>query len=144
MAELTDAQYFEKAQIFVKADLYIYENQTTEPKVVPHNLALEFYGLFKVANGEDITTAPPISTSWIPFPSPEKMKRQSWQAVVDKGTTPEEARLEYIILAEHYKKRLGFKEGRADTLQVNYTVTPEKLNKFEAKLDLLKKQRGGV
>lgn len=37
-----------------------------------------------------------------------KEKRKSWQRVVDKGTTPEQAQKEYVELVEKLKGQHGF------------------------------------
>jgi len=65
---------------------------------------LKLYGLFKVANGDDITKAEQPGT----FDLKGKAKKKSWQAIVDKGLTTDEAKEQYVELVEEMKKKYGY------------------------------------
>ncbi|KAH9891453.1 putative fatty acid binding protein [Xylariomycetidae sp. FL2044] len=65
---------------------------------------LEIYGLFKVANGEDITKAEKPGM----FDMKGKFKLQAWQKIVDEGITPEEAQDRYVKKIETMKEKYGF------------------------------------
>ncbi|KAI6785293.1 uncharacterized protein J7T54_006935 [Emericellopsis cladophorae] len=60
--------------------------------------------LFKVANGEDISKAPAPGM----FDLKGKAKKNAWQQVVDEGTTPDQAKEQYIQLVESLKASCGY------------------------------------
>ncbi|KAG9259092.1 putative acyl-CoA-binding protein like protein [Emericellopsis atlantica] len=60
--------------------------------------------LFKVANGEDISKAPAPGM----FDLKGKAKKNAWQQVVDEGTTPDQAKEQYIQLVESLKESCGY------------------------------------
>ncbi|KAF4636581.1 hypothetical protein G7Y89_g1500 [Cudoniella acicularis] len=65
---------------------------------------LKLYGLFKVANGEDISKAETPGT----FDLKGKAKKRAWQAVVDSGITAEQAKADYVKFVEGLKKTYGY------------------------------------
>ncbi|KAH8659163.1 putative acyl-CoA-binding protein like protein [Tricladium varicosporioides] len=65
---------------------------------------LKLYALYKVATGEDITQAPAPGM----FDLKGKAKKNAWQEVVDKGTTQDEAKAEYVKLVEEMKETYGY------------------------------------
>merc|ERR1712025_924323 len=65
---------------------------------------LKLYALFKVANGEDISKAPAPGM----FDLKGKAKKNAWQQVVDEGTTPDQAKEQYIQLVESLKESCGY------------------------------------
>ncbi|TPX18923.1 uncharacterized protein E0L32_011401 [Thyridium curvatum] len=65
---------------------------------------LEIYGLFKIANGEDITKAPAPGM----FDLKGKAKKNAWQKLVDEGITPEQAQEKYVAKIESMKQTYGF------------------------------------
>ncbi|TQV96136.1 Acyl-CoA-binding protein, ACBP [Cordyceps javanica] len=103
---------------------------------------LELYGLYKVGNAEDISSAPapgmfdmkaslretppppPSSSSSPPRGSSSphtmtavigadgKAKKNAWQKVVDEGISPETAQERYVALVEQLKAKHGFDENK--------------------------------
>ncbi|KAK0390964.1 hypothetical protein NLU13_0466 [Sarocladium strictum] len=69
---------------------------------------LQLYGLYKVATGEDISKAPAPGM----FDLKGKAKKNAWQAVVDEGTTPDQAQEKYIALVESLKQSCGYDENK--------------------------------
>ncbi|TVY60694.1 Acyl-CoA-binding protein-like [Lachnellula suecica] len=65
---------------------------------------LELYGLFKVANGEDITKAEKPGM----FDLKGKAKTKAWQTQVDAGLTSDEAKEKYVKLVESLKEKYGY------------------------------------
>ncbi|KAE8447753.1 hypothetical protein EG329_010147 [Mollisiaceae sp. DMI_Dod_QoI] len=65
---------------------------------------LALYGLFKVANGEDISKAENPGT----FDFKGKAKKRSWQSYVDKGLTSDEAKQQYVDLIATLKEKYGY------------------------------------
>ncbi|CAK7205785.1 acyl-CoA-binding protein (ACBP)/diazepam binding inhibitor (DBI)/endozepine (EP) [Sporothrix eucalyptigena] len=74
----------------------------TEP--LPPTELLKLYGLYKVGTGADITTAKAPGM----FSLQAKEMRKSWQKVVDRGISQEEAQNEYIELVEELKKKYAY------------------------------------
>ncbi|KYK59348.1 acyl CoA binding protein [Drechmeria coniospora] len=56
-------------------------------------------GLYKVAIGEDISTA-------------GKAKKGAWQKIVDEGITAEQAQERYVALVEKMKETYGYDENK--------------------------------
>ncbi|KAH8172921.1 acyl coA binding protein [Sarocladium implicatum] len=69
---------------------------------------LELYGLYKVAIGEDISKAPSPGL----FDLKGKAKKNAWQAIVDDGTTPDQAQEKYIALVDRLKESCGYDENK--------------------------------
>ncbi|KAL9049824.1 MAG: hypothetical protein Q9162_006998 [Coniocarpon cinnabarinum] len=69
------------------------------------NEMLDLYGLFKQG-----TQDPPIEKASKPgmFDMVGKEKRKAWERVVEKGTKPEQAQVEYVQYVEDLKDRYGF------------------------------------
>ncbi|KAK4938119.1 hypothetical protein LTR10_021359 [Elasticomyces elasticus] len=65
---------------------------------------LEMYGLYKVANGEDISK----STQPGMFDLKGKAKFKAWQKEADAKTTPAAAEKKYIDLVESLKSKYGY------------------------------------
>lgn len=65
---------------------------------------LDIYALYKVATGEDITTAPAPGM----FDLKGKAKKNAWQKVVDEGITAEEAQEKYVAYIEELKAKHGY------------------------------------
>jgi len=70
---------------------------------------LSLYGLFKVASGDDIATAPQPGT----FDLKGKAKKRSWQKYVDEGLTADEAKEKYVKLVEELKEKYGYDANKA-------------------------------
>ncbi|KAH6673782.1 putative acyl-CoA-binding protein like protein [Halenospora varia] len=70
---------------------------------------LKLYALYKVATGEDITKAEAPGM----FDLKGKAKKKAWQEVVDKGTTQDEAKAEYVKLVEEMKEKYGYDANKA-------------------------------
>jgi len=69
---------------------------------------LALYGLYKVANGEDISKAENPGT----FDFKGKAKKKAWQGYVDKGLTSDEAKAQYVELVEKLKAKHGYDENK--------------------------------
>ncbi|KAM3501355.1 hypothetical protein MY10362_005622 [Beauveria mimosiformis] len=69
---------------------------------------LELYGLYKVGNGEDISSAPAPGM----FDMKGKAKKNAWQKVVDEGFSAEAAQDRYVALVEELKAKYGFDENK--------------------------------
>ncbi|KAI0022333.1 putative fatty acid binding protein [Xylariomycetidae sp. FL0641] len=65
---------------------------------------LEIYGLFKVANGDDISKAEKPGM----FDMKAKFKMNAWQKLVDEGVTPEQAQERYVKKIAEMKEKYGF------------------------------------
>ncbi|EFX02847.1 acyl-binding protein family [Grosmannia clavigera kw1407] len=65
---------------------------------------LDIYGLYKVAMGEDITTAPSPGM----FDLKGKAKKAAWQKAVDEGLTAEQAQERYVEYIEKLKAKHGY------------------------------------
>ncbi|KAI0478480.1 putative fatty acid binding protein [Xylariaceae sp. FL0804] len=70
---------------------------------------LEIYGLFKIANGDDITKAEKPGM----FDMKGKFKMSSWQKLVDEGVTPEQAQERYVKKINEMKEKYGFDPSKA-------------------------------
>ncbi|KAM3518715.1 hypothetical protein NHJ13051_007988 [Beauveria bassiana] len=87
---------------------------------------LELYGLYKVGNAEDISSAPaPGMFDMKASPPPRqagprvpwrrvqgKAKKNAWQKVVDEGISAETAQERYVALVEQLKTKYGFDENK--------------------------------
>ncbi|KAM3551563.1 hypothetical protein ARSEF4850_007808 [Beauveria asiatica] len=90
---------------------------------------LELYGLYKVGNAEDISSAPApgmFDMKASPIPPPVlatrpglrdsihdgKAKKNAWQKVVDEGISAETAQERYVALVEQLKAKHGFDENK--------------------------------
>ncbi|KAM3464854.1 hypothetical protein MY5147_008668 [Beauveria neobassiana] len=69
---------------------------------------LELYGLYKVGNAEDISSAPAPGM----FDMKGKAKKNAWQKVVDEGISAETAQERYVALVEKLKTKYGFDENK--------------------------------
>lgn len=69
---------------------------------------LELYGLYKVGNGEDISSAPAPGM----FDMKGKAKKNAWQKIVDEGISAETAQERYVALVEQLKAKHGFDENK--------------------------------
>ncbi|KAM3456092.1 hypothetical protein MY3296_001961 [Beauveria thailandica] len=69
---------------------------------------LELYGLYKVGNAEDISSAPAPGM----FDMKGKAKKNAWQKVVDEGISAETAQERYVALVEQLKAKHGFDENK--------------------------------
>ncbi|KAM0669931.1 hypothetical protein ACQRIT_002425 [Beauveria bassiana] len=69
---------------------------------------LELYGLYKVGNAEDISSAPAPGM----FDMKGKAKKNAWQKVVDEGISAETAQERYVALVEQLKTKYGFDENK--------------------------------
>ncbi|KAI1081635.1 putative fatty acid binding protein [Whalleya microplaca] len=74
---------------------------TSKPE---NNDLLELYALYKIANGEDITTAEKPGM----FDLKGKYKYQEWQKRVDEGITQDKAQELYVAKVEELKNKYGF------------------------------------
>ncbi|KIX02170.1 uncharacterized protein Z518_08109 [Rhinocladiella mackenziei CBS 650.93] len=85
-------------------------NESRQLKDKPSNdELLELYALFKVANGEDFSKAPPPGM----FDLKGKAKHKAWQKEVDAGTSADDAEKRYIELVEKLKEKYGFDPAKA-------------------------------
>ncbi|KAF1737636.1 Acyl-CoA-binding protein [Beauveria bassiana] len=79
---------------------------------------LELYGLYKVGNAEDISSAPAPGmqlgqSSRAPWRRVQgKAKKNAWQKVVDEGISAETAQERYVALVEQLKTKYGFDENK--------------------------------
>ncbi|KKA31127.1 hypothetical protein TD95_000599 [Thielaviopsis punctulata] len=69
---------------------------------------LEIYGLYKVATGEDFSTA----TAPGMFDLKGKAKYNAWKAVVEEGVSAAEAQARYVAKIEQMKATYGFDENK--------------------------------
>ncbi|ODA77681.1 hypothetical protein RJ55_06283 [Drechmeria coniospora] len=69
---------------------------------------LALYGLYKVAIGEDISTA--VAPGM--FDLKGKAKKGAWQKIVDEGITAEQAQERYVALVEKMKETYGYDENK--------------------------------
>ncbi|ROW16647.1 hypothetical protein VPNG_01553 [Cytospora leucostoma] len=65
---------------------------------------LDLYALYKIAQGEDISSAPAPGM----FDLKGKAKKNAWQKRVDEGVTPSQAKEEYVALVETLKTKYGY------------------------------------
>ncbi|KAK3997405.1 acyl CoA binding protein-domain-containing protein [Cladorrhinum sp. PSN332] len=65
---------------------------------------LELYGLFKVANGEDFSSASAPGM----FDLKGKAKYNAWKRIVEDGLSAEEAQTKYVAKVEELKNTLGY------------------------------------
>ncbi|POS80669.1 hypothetical protein DHEL01_v200955 [Diaporthe helianthi] len=64
--------------------------------------------LFKIANGEDIASAPAPGM----FDLKGKAKKNAWQKKVDDGITADQAKEQYVALVEKLKTQYGYDENK--------------------------------
>ncbi|KAL1858898.1 hypothetical protein Daus18300_009767 [Diaporthe australafricana] len=64
--------------------------------------------LFKIANGEDIASAPAPGM----FDLKGKAKKNAWQKKVDEDVTQEGAKEQYVALVEKLKTQYGYDENK--------------------------------
>ncbi|KAK2614038.1 hypothetical protein N8I77_000898 [Diaporthe amygdali] len=69
---------------------------------------LDLYALFKIANGEDIASAPAPGM----FDLKGKAKKNAWQKKVDEGVTADQAKEQYVALVEKLKTQYGYDENK--------------------------------
>ncbi|RDA96117.1 hypothetical protein CP533_1731 [Ophiocordyceps camponoti-saundersi (nom. inval.)] len=69
---------------------------------------LQLYALYKVGIGEDVAKSPDPGM----FDLKGKAKKKAWQAVVDEGTSPEQAQEKYVALVEKLKASCGYDENK--------------------------------
>lgn len=69
---------------------------------------LDLYALFKIANGEDISSAPAPGM----FDLKGKAKKNAWQKKVDEGVTADQAKEQYVALVEKLKTQYGYDENK--------------------------------
>ncbi|KAI3399667.1 hypothetical protein diail_6016 [Diaporthe ilicicola] len=65
--------------------------------------------LFKIANGEDIASAPAPGM----FDLKGKAKKNAWQKKVDEDVTQDQAKEQYVALVEKLKTQYGYDENKA-------------------------------
>ncbi|KUI57515.1 hypothetical protein VP1G_04808 [Cytospora mali] len=65
---------------------------------------LDLYALYKIAQGEDISSAP--------APGMFDLKN-AWQKKVDEGVTQEQAKSEYVALVETLKTKYGYDANKS-------------------------------
>ncbi|ROW04429.1 hypothetical protein VMCG_04982 [Cytospora schulzeri] len=70
---------------------------------------LDLYALYKIALGEDISSAPAPGM----FDLKGKAKKNAWQRKVDEGVTQEQAKSEYVALVESLKAQYGYDANKA-------------------------------
>jgi diazepam-binding inhibitor (GABA receptor modulating acyl-CoA-binding protein) len=55
----------------------------------------------------------PLKTQADSTPHQGKAKKRAWQAVVDKGTTQDEAQAQYVKLVEELKEKYGYDASKS-------------------------------
>ncbi|KUI63695.1 hypothetical protein VM1G_10530 [Cytospora mali] len=70
---------------------------------------LDLYALYKIAQGEDISSAPAPGM----FDLKGKAKKNAWQKKVDEGVSQEQAKSEYVALVETLKTKYGYDANKS-------------------------------